>query len=207
MKVGIAMVPSAQMNQYLVELQKEVMSFCSLRPLLGTEFNLPHITLLQGLFKNNLNWFNLISDLRDYCTQQKYSLEFKLSGLEYQPPGWYFLTLSPNIIFGEAHRFVFERLKDSMYLTEEDRQKDTTNYSTLEKENYFKYGHRYIGDAFYPHITLGRSIDKSRIQDEAYLINTVKVFTSNIVGTIQKITIYEMGENGSHANTLYYVNI
>ncbi|MCC5619907.1 hypothetical protein [Nostoc sp. CHAB 5715] len=207
MKVGVAMVPSAQVNQYLVELQKEVMSFCSLRPLLGTEFNLPHITLLQGRFKNNFNWLNLISDLRDYCTQQKYSLEFKLSELEYQPPGWYFLTLSPNIMFCEAHRFVFEQLKDSMYLTQEDRQKDTTNYSNLEKENYCKYGYRYIGDVFHPHITLGRSIDKSRIQDEADMINTVKVFTSNIVGTIQKITIYEMGENGSHANTLYYVNI
>ncbi|MDZ8104949.1 MAG: hypothetical protein RM338_04895 [Nostoc sp. DedQUE12a] len=207
MKIGVAMIPNTQMIQYLVDLQKEVISILPLQPLLGTKFNLPHVTLLQGRFKDNINWVNLIYTLADYCREQKYSLEFKLSELEYQPPGWYFLTTSPNFLFIEAHRFVFEELKNSMYLTEQDRQKDTMSYSILEKENYFKYGYRYIGNAFYPHITLGRSIYNSPLQDEASLRNTVKVFTSNLVGKIQKITIYEMGEHGSHANTLYDVDI
>jgi 2'-5' RNA ligase len=207
MKIGIALVPSVEAIASLVELQKEIIHICPLRPLLGTEFNLPHITLLQGRFRKPINWDSLISELRDYCREQKYSLEFKGAGLEYKPPGWYFLTLRPNILFAEAHRFVFEHLKDSMFLTEEDWQKDTSGYTPLEKSNYLRYGYRYIGDAFHPHITLGRSIDKSRMCDEANLIHLVELFTANSISTIQKITIYEMGENGSHSATLYCVDI
>lgn len=207
MKVGIAMVPSAETIESLVELQKQVMPICSLRPILGTEHNLPHITLLQGRFRHNINWVGLISDLRDRCREAKYSLEFKVAGLEYKPPGWYFLSLTPNGIFSEAHRFVFERLKTLMFLTQEEREKDTSDYTTLEKYNYLTYGYRYIGDTFYPHITLGRSLGKSRCGDEASLIRRVESLTSNLIGTIQKITLYEMGENGSHAAILYYLEI
>lgn len=207
MKVGIAMVPNVETIASLVELQKEIIPICPLRPVLGTKFNLPHITLLQGRFRESINWVSLISELRNYCREQKYSLKFKGAGLEYKPPGWYFLTLRPNILFAEAHRFAFERLKDSMFLTEEDGQKDTSCYTSLEKYNYFRYGYRYIGDAFHPHITLGRSLDKSRMCEEANLIHLVESFTSNSVSTLQKITIYEIGENGSHADTLYYLEI
>ncbi|WP_238360735.1 DUF1045 domain-containing protein [Iningainema tapete] len=200
------MVPSAETIESLVELQTKLLHICPLSPLLGTEQNLPHITLLQGRFRNPIDWVRLICELRDYCREQKYSLEFKDAKLEYKPPGWYFLTLN-HPIFYEAHKFVFERLQDLIFLTEEDRQKDTSNYSPLEKHNYLSYGYRYILDAFHPHITLGRSLDCSRIRDEENLRHLIKSFTSNFIGTIQMITIYELGENGSHAHTLYYVNI
>ena len=207
MKIGMAMIPSVEMIESIVELQKKVIPICPLHPLLGTENNLPHITLVQGQFGKHINWVSLISKLRDYCHKQKYLLEVKVTGLEYKPLGWYFLTLNENILFYEAHRCVFEELKDSMFLTKEDLRKDTDEYTLLEKYNYCSYGYRFIGDAFKPHITLGRSIDKSQCCNKANLIPLVESFTSSVVGTIQKITLYEMGDNGCHAATLYSLEI
>ncbi len=207
MKVGIAMIPDLEMLESLVELQKKILRICPLSPLLETQQNLPHITLLQGRFRNQINWMSLILELQDYCHRQKYSLELKDVELEYKPSGWYFLKFPHNYMFHGAHRFVFEQLKDSLFLTEEDRQKKTSHYSYLEKINYFSYGYRYIGDAFQPHITLGRTFDNRRMNDEAALTHLVESLSSNLIGTIQKITIYEVGDNGSHAATLYYVNM
>ncbi|SRR5579883_64134 len=206
MKLGIAMIPSLEAMNAVIALQKTLLPFYSLSPLLGTQHNLPHITLLQGRFKNDTDWVSLFSDLHNYCCQQKYLLEFQTTGLEYQLPGWLFLKLEPNILLFDAQRFIFERLKDSMFLIQEDYLKDTSSYSLLERQNYFIYGYRYIGQSFHPHITLGKIINNYHFLNKADVYN-LDIFNFKIEGLIQKITLYEMGENGSHANTLYALDI
>lgn len=207
MKLGIAMIPSAETINLLVKLQQEVAPLFPLVPLLGTEVNLPHVTLLQGRFTSSINWLDLISELRDYCQSKKYSLAFNLAGLEYQPLGWYFLQLKPNLIFFEAHKFVFERLKEQIFVTEEDGHKDTLGYTALERSNYFSYGYRYIGMAFHPHITFGRSVNKFPFANEEKLIDLVKSQVVDKEVNLQKITVYELSDNGSHAATLYSLNL
>ncbi|MEA5619720.1 hypothetical protein VB711_18005 [Cronbergia sp. UHCC 0137] len=207
MKLGLALIPNIENIKAIVKLQQKVISLIPLQPILGTELNLPHITLIQGRFKPDVNWINIISNLRDHIKTQNYRLEFKLTELEFKRSGWYFLNPSSNIIFSQSHKFVFDNLKTSMYLTEEDLYQDISNYSDLEKANYLKYGYRFIGDAFQPHITLGRYLNKNQIGITENLFNLVNPFISNYQGILEKITLYEMGENGSHSRTLSSLDI
>lgn len=206
MKLGIAMIPDLETMNAVITLQKTLLPLYSLSPLLGTQHNLPHITLLQGRFQNNPNWTSLLSDLHNYCRQQQHSLEFQTTGLKYQPPDWLFLKIAQNMMFHAAQQFIFERLKDLMFLTHEDLLKDISSYSLLERENYLKYGYRYLGDAFHPHITLGR-ISQNHQSRNGIIFNNPNIVNPQISGLIQTISLYEMGENGSHANTLYALDI
>jgi hypothetical protein len=206
-KVGIALVPSVNMIEAIVELQQTIISICPLCPVLASHANLPHITLLQGRFSNSTSLIGVISALREYLTTQKNLLELQPGKIEYVPQGWYFLTLYPNELLIAAHNFVFERLGEQMFLTPSDRKKDISAYNDLEKSNYLRYGYRYIRDAFHPHITLGRTLDKLQFIEERQILKIEQDFLSKCRGIMANVTIYEVGENGSHAKTIHSVNI
>ncbi|KZL48484.1 hypothetical protein A2T98_17770 [Nodularia spumigena CENA596] len=207
MKVGVALIPSPDTIESIIKLQQKIISICPLYPILYKTFNLPHLTLLQGRFDNSINWLTLILNLQDYWQRQQYSQKYKLIKLEYKSPGWYFLILQQQLIFLELHNFVFSALKNNLFVTEEDLNKDISLYDDLEKNNYIKYGYRYIGNAFYPHITLGQTIDKSRDPNQADWIHLVESFTAKHIIKLERITIYQVGEHGSHAKILYSVKI
>ncbi len=94
-----------------------------------------------------------------------------------------------------------------MFLTEGDRQKDTSGYTQLEKLNYARYGYRYIEATFCPHITLGKIpnqlLEKTR-QKINYLFN---LLLCDLVAQLNRVTIYQLGRYGSHASSLYELNI
>lgn len=207
MKFGIALVPCPKTIALIVELQQKIIPICPLEPILGSQQNLPHLTLLQGRFHNSLNWVDLIYSLRDYWRQQKYGQDFRVTQLEFKSPAWYFLILNQHEIFVDLHNFVFAGIKHHIYVTDADLNKDISAYSELEKINYLQYGYRYIGSAFHPHLTLGRSTntnpDNGRYLVELFAAQHIIKF----IIKFERITIYEMGDYGSHAATLYSVNI
>ncbi len=207
MKVGVALIPSPDTIELIIELQQKIITICPLYPNWGKTFNLPHLTLLQGRFDNSINWLNLILNLQDYWQKQQYLQKHQLIKLEYQSPGWYFLIPHQQLIFLELHNFVFSALKNNLIVSEEDLKKDISLYDNLENNNYIKYGYRYIGNAFYPHITLGQTIDKSRDPNQDDWIHLVESFTTKHIIKLERITIYQVGEHGSHAQILYSVNI
>jgi 2'-5' RNA ligase len=202
-KLGIAFIPDAETINTIIEFQQQISLFYPLKPLLGTDTNLPHITLLQGRFKEPINWLELLSELRDYCHNQLFPLQVQLTELKYQSPNWLFLNFSPNLLLTETHKFTFDRLKSRMLLTELDRQKDTTGYTQLEKINYDQYGYRYIETAFCPHITLGTISSRFSTKDRQKINYLFQSLLRNLIATITRVTVYQLGEYGNHARSLY----
>jgi 2'-5' RNA ligase len=207
MKVGIALVPCCQTIQLMIEMQQKIISDNPLVPIWGNINNLPHITLLQGRFHHPINWINLVYNLQNYWQKQKYFEEFQITKLEYKTPGWYFLKLNNEHIFFDLHNFIFTSVKNLIYVTEEDLKKDISSYTDSEKINYIKYGYRYIGSGFNPHFTLGRIIDNSIDNRQSSWKGIIEFFATQNLIKIQQITIYQVGNYGSHAATLYSVNI
>ncbi|MBW4475096.1 MAG: hypothetical protein KME45_32655 [Stenomitos rutilans HA7619-LM2] len=207
MKFGIAMIPNSEMIEAIAQLQKQATSICPLQPELGSDRNLPHITLLQGRFHDSVDWMQLLTELRDYYVNQQYDLSLQLTELECKALGWYFLIPSRNPFFYDAHQFVFQRLKAAMFLTESDRQKDVTHYSSLEQSNYLTYGYRFIGDAFQPHITLGRVLNPLTPENQARIRDLVETLLPLCSNMMQKLTVYRQGEYGSHADTLCSIEL
>ncbi|MDJ0615538.1 MAG: hypothetical protein QNJ63_02125 [Calothrix sp. MO_192.B10] len=206
MKIGIALIPNQEMIASIIQLQQKVADCCILHPQLGTDINLPHITLLQGRFAESVDLIEVVSDTHQYFLEGNYSLEVRLQGIKYVPLGWYFLQPHNNPLFADTHQFVFERLKDCMVVTDEDKQKDISRSTLLEQSNYLNYGYRFIGQAFEPHITLGRTVNNLPCNHEEQLRLIFESSKQDYQGTIQRITVYKMGINGSHAETLYEMN-
>lgn len=208
-KLGIALIPDAETIKTIIEFQQQISLLLSypLEPLLGTDANLPHITLLQGRFKEPINWQLLLSQLSDYCHAQSLPLQIQLTELKYQYPNWLFLNFSFHLLLKKVHKFVFEQLKSSMFLTEVDRKKDTSGYTQLEKLNYDRYGYRYIEATFCPHITLGK-IPSQLLEKNRQRINYLfTLLLSDLVAQLNRLTVYQLGRCGSHAFSLYELNI
>lgn len=204
MKVGIALIPCNQTIEAMIELQRQIISICPMVPRWGTKSNLPHITLLQGQFSTFHHWDDLLENLRDYWHQQGYSREFRLNSFKYKPPGWYFLQLDNEQVFFDLHHFVFSALENYIDKTV-DLNKYISSYSNLEKINYLKYGYRYIGNAFDPHITLGKIVD--RFSNQLVWGHLVESFAAQHIIKLQAITVYQMGDYGSHVVTLHHITI
>ncbi|MGF1540411.1 MAG: hypothetical protein ACFCU5_08160 [Pleurocapsa sp.] len=206
-KLGVAFIPDAETINTIIEFQQQISLFYPLKPVLGKDTNLPHITLLQGRFQEPINWLKLLSELRDYCQNQSFSLQVQLAELKYQSPDWLFLNFSRNLSLTATHKFIFERLKSNMFLTEIERQKDTTGYTQIEKINYFQYGYRYIEAAFCPHITLGKICYQSLEKNKLKINKIFRLLLLDLIATFSYVTVYELGEYGSHARSLYELHL
>ncbi len=207
-KLGIALIPDPETISTIIELQQEISLLLSdpLEPSLGIDTNLPHITLLQGRFKQPINWLKLLSELKDYGYTQSFPPQVQLTELKYQSPNWLFINVNSNCCLTKFHKFIFERLKSRMFLTALDLQKHTTGYTKIEQFNYSQYGYRYIESAFSPHITLGKIPPQLLEQNKQKINNLFQLLFLNLITTINRVTIYQLGEYGSHARTLYELN-
>ena len=210
-KLGIAMIPDDATIQEIVTLQQQVAAVCPLQPILGKDTNLPHMTLLQGRFSDLARVYQLINDLRNYLQhtylQQPEIFTFHWLQCVYKPPGWYFLQPHPHTIGNLAHQYCFNVLKDTMVPKISDRQKDMFGYTPSEALNYQKYGYRYIGKDFYPHFTLGQTVNRLNSIALDTWIQSIPTQQLNISGKFVRLTLYRVGSHGSHSESLVDLKI
>jgi hypothetical protein len=80
-----------------------------------------------------------------------------------------------------------------------DTSKDTSRFSPDERASFAEYGYRYTGDAYAPHITLGRAEEDIALK----LVASAPERTSmQKEWTFDRLTFYVMGEQGAHAEKL-----
>ncbi len=210
-KLGIAMIPDSETLQTIVSLQQQVITICPLKPVLAKNTNLPHMTLLQGRFSNlaavHQSIYNLQKYLQDIYLKQPAAFNFHQLKCIYQAPGWYFLQPNPHTIGHQAHQICFNALKNIMVLLEGDRQKNMSGYSTSEVSNYKQYGYRYIQQDFCPHLTLGQTLNRSSSEEIDFWIQSLRSQQLNISGRFERITLYQVGDFGSHAESLMDLKI
>jgi hypothetical protein len=115
--------------------------------------------------------------------------------LYYQPNGWIFADVMKT---NELCILQNELLKESeSYIDAKSIAIDVNMnaYCGGQKSNYLKYGYRYIGEEFIPHITLGRTHSAQHITAEL-----VADFKNAFFGTTfiyDKLVYYEAGEFGA----------
>ena len=207
-KLGLALIPSTSCIDRLIQNQQAALSIEPLVPQLGFKKNIPHITLLQGTFTN----FEVVSQCLEALfhfikssSDVKLPLSFLLDQIEYVDSGWYFLNTKDSTFLQSLHELSFKQLNSKMIVTNEDKSKDLSTYNDIERENFLKYGYRYIGKAYKPHITLGRTPNKKPSVSEKELIKALAYPESMM--EFQALTIYKFGPNGSHEETLKQITI
>lgn len=121
------------------------------------------------------------------------------TGIVYQPTGWVFLSLERPTILTELQAAVLSVLATHLDRAAFDTSKDTSRFTPDERASFAEYGYRYTGDAYAPHITLGRAEEDIALK----LVGSAPERTSvQKEWTFDRLTFYVMGEHGAHAEKL-----
>jgi 2'-5' RNA ligase len=206
MQLGIAILPSAMCRSRIIEAQRNLLSQIKIEPELNHSYNHPHVTLVQGRFSAVDPVVSAAKAVAEVITRFDSQLSLVFTKIEYQERGWLFASIERSSELRLLHDVAFARCAPFLIVAEDDLAKDVWNYTQLERLNFKRFGYRYIGEAFYPHITLGK--DRTMTPEALKAIGEQHFrSTLGIHDAAEAVTVYEMGAHGSHHRILEQIDI
>ena len=197
---GIALIPDQSCLRELVRLQQAVRAIEPLQPILGEAEYLPHITLLQGDSAQPLGSIDLLETLAATILTMQFQLS--VTAVSYVRRGWYFLDVQPIQQLRLLHDMVFRACKDRLIPPSSFEATALAGYTYSHVDNFMKFGYRYIGDDYRPHVTIGRTRDKHISRNDVELQAALSAAVETLRFSISTVTSYRMGVNGGHLETL-----
>lgn len=197
-RLGIALLPSRDVLRGLVTLQGVLRQELPLQPVLGHKRNLPHVTLIQGRVADAASFCAAAAAVADALAGRAAPL-LRFGPVQYQARGWLFLPVERTPDLFALHRKAFGHL--SAHLLPPPPGADLGGYTALERANQLTYGYRYVGDAFNPHVTLGRNLE----QAEAALPRVLSLTAEQALPctcAVAAVSVYVVGPEGAHDESL-----
>lgn len=203
MKIGFALIAEKKFVDQIVALECEFHDKAGFSDHLGTVNNLPHTTLFQGEMRDDINYREIAAHIATEYVELSKSRTLRFTRIKYVPIGWYFLICKKNKAMSTLHYQVLHRIEPYIVLPKE-RLETTSNLPEVQREAILHYNYRYAGEAFYPHVTIGRSETKNDmvLNEMNNALNQVELSPR-----VDRVTVYKMGINGIHEDTLYEVKI
>ena len=196
--LGVALLPRADHMVSAIEVQRDIGAGHMLRPVLSMEGNLPHVTVYQGPFTD------AVVPRRELgCIVRAVHLPREIhlisTGVVYQPPGWVFLSLERTPLLEKLQEAVLAVVEPYLDREAFDTSRDTSLFTESERASHARYGYRYTGEAYTPHITLGRAEE-----EVAREVVRAAPGRSSVAGrwAFDRLSFYVKGEHGAHAETL-----
>jgi len=201
MDIGFALITADPFFSKVIEIENEVHEICGFKDKLGREHNLPHTTLFQGAFADETDYQNIAKKIKYYMNEINSSWSLNFDCVQYVPEGWYFYNCirTENIFL--LHNYVIKQCEKDIVLKPERLDRELGKLTDSQKKGIINYGYRYAGEAFKPHITLGRRSEGFSEQTMQILEGKFKDIPAE--QQIDRITVYRMGPNGTHAETLF----
>ncbi|MCX0244426.1 hypothetical protein [Streptomyces drozdowiczii] len=198
-RLGIALLPCPEHTRTAIQLQQDLgASGEPLRPVLGEDGNLPHLTVFQGPLDDGLEPGPLLER-----TAASLSLPAAISlgsaGLVHQPTGWLFMSVERPALLGKLQETVIGLVGPHLDRTAFDAVRDLSHFTEAERASHARYGYRYTGEAYAPHLTLGRTDEETATALARTGPRSVAVPRTWI---FDRLSCYVMGEHGAHAETL-----
>lgn len=156
------------------------------------------MSILQCPFTDGLDHQLVVDVLADRVLSSRTPLRF--AGLSYQPRAWIFADL-------EKPRWLVDLQRTALALSQAHIDLSSIGnragdeLTPAEVESYRTYGYRYVGDAFRPHITLGRTPDRAENLAAGLAAEFWSEFADSEV-TFSSVVFYEAGESGVLARRL-----
>lgn len=201
---GIALLPTVTLQKRIIRFRENCGSFVD-GPILGTDTNIPHVSILQCPYFTNTPHRKLLREIgKDSLFLTPTSSHF--SKISYQPIGWLFANVVTGTWLPKLQEICLSRSRDYIDVRFIDRNENFSGYSLNEKENYLKFGYRYVGKSFKPHVTIGRS---PRETPESLPARVESAFNMEFAGDeviFDKLVFYRAGEFGALSEILESVN-
>lgn len=203
MKLGYALIPSDPIFSSLIQSQNRISSSYLFLDDLGSQTNLPHISLFLGDFHNDVPYRSIATKL----VQEYHVHPFKLTlvHIDYKPYGWYYwYTDRPKELLS-LHQSCC--VLNSPYLTYASKEwqlrySGIDHLSEAEIQSIHTFGSRYWGDAYRPHITIGRNQDETRNEK---IGKEIEKDFEGLDKTFRPayLTVFEITPNHGYGKTLY----
>lgn len=204
MKIGFAIIPEMSFTRQIIDFESRFHQEGGFSHSLGIDRNLPHITLFQGEIEDQFDYISMAQSIMKEIKSLSFVHSLKFSKIEYVEKGWYFLMCDKTELLSTIHNFVLKKISPYIIFPSVRNLENLEFLTPTQYDAILKYNYRYAGEAFCPHITIGRS---SR-RDEVLLQNMNTAFNQFCkTSVISKITVYKMGQNGAHEESLYEVNM
>jgi len=194
--VAIVLLPSKTCTEKLLEIN------CIFSDELGgkirqdRETSLPHLSLLHApgvTFDKNIQ-ARVEGVLRSLHLTAKLEMPLTKSPVTYVEKGWYFIDVVKDIELARLHEAMFQALKGLMLPGKRTRD-ELPQYSESQWKNYEKYGYRYIGEDYHPHITVTRADGGASGALVDRLEEKVKILMDDI--EFSSILVCDIGPNGT----------
>lgn len=200
MAQGIGIVLEQRFTDRLIELQSEVCSIFGLFPRQNSTTALPHITLLQAPGEVDLGEGDRLERCLKNALPAQCDTSVSLTDIFYKPQGWYFLRVRRDEWLVRCHEAAVREFEPNL-LCASKSLKDMNGYSASERDNYARYGYRYIGNEWLPHVTIGRTND-GQVAREATLFDYYSQRLLPAKSAAAVIAVYEIGPNGSYSRSV-----
>ena len=206
--LGLALLPVKVDIERLVQFRESVDEFLD-PPRLSTDIGIPHVSIIQcpfnvsDLHEGRLNFIlnrlrQAQSDLHPYAD---------LGALYRQPKDWVFIETKFSGWINDLQAIALHALEGRIVREAIALDRDFTGYTYLEESNYRSYGYRYIGDAFRPHITLGKTSLDSEASLPKQLTAAYKSQLEARQITFDRLVSYKAGPSGSLIEVIAETNI
>lgn len=202
MKIGFALICQSPFFEEVIKIENQIHQSAGFFDSLGANINLPHTTLFQGEMDDTIDYAEIAKKIALETKRLIPNLKITFSKVVYVPEGWYFLECEKTEALQRLHNFTLKLVEPYIVLTEGRLKRNTRNMPRNQIDALKNYGYRYAGSAFHPHITVGRATEKN----EDVILKLNNAFGALDKNTsIGRITVYKMGNNGTHESTLHEI--
>ncbi|MFF7630191.1 2'-5' RNA ligase family protein [Streptomyces cyaneofuscatus] len=196
--LGVALLPRADHTRAAIRLQQSLGGDQPLQPPLSEDGNLPHLTVFQGPFEDSLDPDRELARIKAALSLPD-QLSLASAGIVHQPTGWLFMSVERPALLAKLQEVVLDGLASRLDRQAFDTSKDVSRFTEPERASFARYGYRYTGEAYAPHITLGRTDEATALE----LVRTAPERTRVPAKWIfDRLSFYVMGEHGAHAEKL-----
>mgnify|MGYP002869736774 FL=1 len=204
MNIGFALIVGSPLFEEIIELENNIHNEAGFYNQLGETHNIPHTTVFQGTFIDEVPYTFIASELATYYKRYIRQCVPEFNQMIYVPDGWYFYKCNKTHELQLLHNYTCRKVRPYIVL---DPNRLDRNVSSLSKNQIIgikKYGYRYAASAFFPHITIGRTEGEN-----PSLLKSLDTASKGLSRKIPftRLTVYQMGPNGTHLNTLFEASL
>ena len=192
---GIALIPDKASGDAIFKLHKTLGALLPLVFELGTDKE-PHLTLLQLYGPNLSQALTAVGLLSETLT----TIELEISGISFVRPAWWFLDVELSSTLRDIHDKIFHMLAPDLSGPNKIDETKLSHFTPLQRENFLKFGYRFIGNAYNPHVTLGKSLAHDGMEHKILEILTAELQNISSTLVFDQLCLFSLGPNGTTEN-------
>lgn len=191
---GFALVPSFESMRLIIDFRQANPDITG--PVLGTDTNLPHLTLFQGMYQE-FNHSEILDGIKRLAEKP---VSLKFISITKEPGDWVFANVQDTLQLTYLHFLTAGASKH--FMSPPAPAHGMEQWNVAEQDAFNQHGYRYALKAYQPHITLGTG---SEVSAAAQRLFANKMLHRYI--TFEKVVYYHAGERGALAKVIDSVDL